>query len=394
MTVTLAALAADVDLELGVLGGDVGQHVGQGDPLAQGGREGAAGHLADLPVAVEHGHAVARDQPVGGDEADQQPLGPGLLAGGQGLAAAEVALAHGHGPAEAGLERVGVGGDVVAVQGVAHLQPQGVAPAQPDRRDLERRPPLEQLLPQRRGDLARDQQLEPALAGVAGAAHPGRGAPVGGGGQVHVGQVGGLREQAPDELGGARPLDGDDGDVGARGDLGAAGVGGADGVGDLGPVGGVGDQQVAVGLPVHDQVVDDRALVGQAEGVLGGARGGQAVQVVGEGVLEGVVGAVAADLDLAEVGEVEDPDRGAHRPVLGQGALVLDRHVPAGEGAHLGPEAPVDAVQGGAAEVGGGHLGSSRGGRGVRPGGREVRTGGVVWSPSIRSERLALSRAL
>src|SRR3712207_6019927 len=88
-----AAAAAHVDLELGVLGGDVGQDVGQGDAVAQGGREGAAGHLADPAVAVVHGHAVARDQPVAGDQPDQQPLGPGLLAGGQGVAAAEVALA-------------------------------------------------------------------------------------------------------------------------------------------------------------------------------------------------------------------------------------------------------------------------------------------------------------
>src|SRR4029453_4438429 len=92
--------------------------------------------------------------------------------------------------------RVGVGGDAVAVRGVAHLQPQGGAAAKADRGDLERRPALEQLLPQGGGDLAVDEQLEPALAGVAGAAHPGRGVPVAGGGQVHVGQVGRLREQA------------------------------------------------------------------------------------------------------------------------------------------------------------------------------------------------------
>ena len=98
-------------------------------------------------------------------------------------------------------------------------------------------------------------------------------------------------------------------------------------------------------LPVDDQVVGDGAVVGEAQGVLGGARLGQPVQVVGQRVLQGVVGAGAADLDLAEVREVEDADGLAHGAVLGQGALVLDRHVPAGEGAHLGVEAAVDGVE-------------------------------------------------
>jgi hypothetical protein len=62
-------------------------------------------------------------------------------------------------------------------------------------------------------------------------------------------------------------------------------------------------------------------------------------------VLQGLAGAVAAGLDLAEVGEVEHADGLAHRAVLGQRALVLDRHVPAGEGAHLGLQAAVDGVQ-------------------------------------------------
>jgi hypothetical protein len=93
-------------------------------------------------------------------------------------------------------------------------------------------------------------------------------------------------------------------------------------------------------------------------------------------MLEGVVGALAPDLDLAQVGQVEDPDPLAHRLVLGHGALVLDRHVPAGEGAHPGPEAAVDGVEGGTLQLAGAgaHDGSSL--------------------SIIRSERLALSRAL
>ena len=39
----------------------------------------------------------------------------------------------------------------------------------------------------------------------------------------------------------------------------------------------------------------------------------------------------ALDLDLAHVRDVEDAGVGPHRPVLGDHALVLHRHLPAGE---------------------------------------------------------------
>src|SRR6266545_3574504 len=172
---------------------------------------------------------------------------------------------------------------------------------------------------------------------------------------------------------------------------------GAHRVGDLRPVGRVGDQQVALRGPVDDQVVDDRALVGEAQRVLGGAECIEAVQVAREGVLEGGAGTRAAHLDLAEVGEIEDADGLADGAVLAERAGVLDGHLPAGERAHLGAEPTVDGIQRGALallrgssghslSLGGGVGGVAGRGRGVREGGREVRTGG---GPSLWSRRSA-----
>ena len=53
--------------------------------------------------------------------------------------------------------------------------------------------------------------------------------------------------------------------------------------------------------------------------------------VVGEQPLQQRERAGAARLDLAHVRDVEDPARLAHRQVLLADALVLDRHLPAGE---------------------------------------------------------------
>ncbi len=69
-------------------------------------------------------------------------------------------------PAEAGLDRVALGRQVVAVQVEADLEPQRVAGAEPAGDDAG----VEQLGPDRRRDLGVDQQLDPVLAGVAGAA--------------------------------------------------------------------------------------------------------------------------------------------------------------------------------------------------------------------------------
>ena len=116
---------------------------------------------------------------------------------------------------------------------------------------------------------------------------------------------------------------------------------------DLGAVGGVGDEQhVVVVVEVGDQVVDDatgRGVAGQ--GVLRPARADPA-EVVGQAGVEVLHRAVTADHDLAEVADVEDPDRAADRGVLLEDpGGVLQRHLPAAELGELGPEGDVAVVQ-------------------------------------------------
>ena len=82
--------------------------------------------------------------------------------------------------------------------------------------------------------------------------------------------------------------------------------------------------------PVDDQVVDDPARLGRQQRVLRVA-GRQLVDVVREHRLQDVARRRPLDLDLAHVGDVEDAGVGAHGPVLGDHALVLDGHLPAGE---------------------------------------------------------------
>ena len=74
----------------------------------------------------------------------------------------------------------------------------------------------------------------------------------------------------------------------------------------------------------------------------------------------------ALDLELAHVRDVEQPRRPAHGQVLRDEARVLDGHVPAAEGDHLGPALAVDGVQGRLAQRGGGS-GFQGQGRGAGP---------------------------
>ncbi len=105
------------------------------------------------------------------------------------------------------------------------------------------------------------------------------------------------------------------------------------------PVRRVHDEQVAVVVePVDDQVVDDPARVGRQQRVLRVA-GRELVDVVRERRLQQVAGRRPFDLDLAHVRDVEDAGVRAHGPVLGDHALVLDRHLPARERHHPRPGA-------------------------------------------------------
>ena len=97
--------------------------------------------------------------------------GPASLTADQRLAPPELVLLPADGPAEAGLDRGDVEGDVLAVQRVAHLGAQRVAGAEPAREHRRTPRPQPAARPTAAGDLVGGDQLVAALAGVAGAAH-------------------------------------------------------------------------------------------------------------------------------------------------------------------------------------------------------------------------------
>ena len=101
--------------------------------------------------------------------------------------------------------------------------------------------------------------------------------------------------------------------------------------------------------PIEDDVVDDPAVLVRDERVLGVA-GLEAVDVVGERRLEQVARRRTFDLELAHVRDVEDAGVRAHRLVLRDHALVLDRHLPAGERDHARAERDVPIVEGRSAQ--------------------------------------------
>ena len=105
---------------------------------------------------------------------------------------------------------------------------------------------------------------------------------------------------------------------------------------------GVDDQQVVVVAEfVHQDVVDKGSLGIEHGRVLGLAHGQPGGVVHGEG-LDRRQRARTAELDIAHVADVKESYAGADRHVLRGNAGVLDRHVPAAEIDHFGPESPVD----------------------------------------------------
>ena len=97
--------------------------------------------------------------------------------------------------------------------------------------------------------------------------------------------------------------------------------------------------------PVEDHVVDDPAALVRDERVLRLA-GLEPVDVVRERRLQQVARGRSLDLELAHVRDVEDARVRAHRLVLRDHALVLDRHLPAGERDHARAECDVAVVEG------------------------------------------------
>ena len=106
-------------------------------------------------------------------------------------------------------------------------------------------------------------------------------------------------------------------------------------------VAGVDDQQVMRRPEAIDQqVVDERAFGRGQAGVLN-LPDLQLRRVVRGDVLHRLERALAGNLDLAHVRDVEQPGRGAHRHVLGGDAGVLDGHVPAAKRDHASAESNV-----------------------------------------------------
>jgi len=109
---------------------------------------------------------------------------------------------------------------------------------------------------------------------------------------------------------------------------------------------------VVVGDLVQEQVVHEGPVLVQEGGVVDLPVGQLDHGIGGEPVQKGH-GLGPLDADLAHVAHVEQADLGAHGHVLGDDAGgVLDGHVPAAEVHHLGPEGPVDGVEGGLQEFG------------------------------------------
>ncbi len=97
--------------------------------------------------------------------------------------------------------------------------------------------------------------------------------------------------------------------------------------------------------PVRDQVVDDAAAVVRQQRVLGLAVR-ESREIVREQALEQLGLPRAFDVELSHVRNVEDSTFAADGKVLGDHAVVLDGHLPAGEGNHAGTERDVAVVQG------------------------------------------------
>ena len=109
---------------------------------------------------------------------------------------------------------------------------------------------------------------------------------------------------------------------------------------------GIDDQQEAIpSTLVDDQVVDDSAVLVGEERVLG-LSGLDPVEIVREQSLQILARARAFDLEFAHMRDVEDAAVAPHREVLRDHALVLHRHLPAGEGNQACAEGDMPVEQG------------------------------------------------
>ena len=223
------------------------------------------------------------------------------------------------------------------MQRVADLEAQGVARAEAARH----RAALEHGVPEAHGVLAHAEQLAAVLAGVPRAVDH----------HLDVVELG-LREgertrraetQAFDR---ARALHGEKravvGDVTnvRAGNLALLQPGVVDRA-----IRGVDHEEIqALAEPVDNEVVDDSAVLVRQQRVLRFTLV-EPVEVVRQRSLQELAGARPLDLELAHVRDVEDARVGPHRPVLGDDALVLHGHLPAGERHHPRPQLDVPIVE-------------------------------------------------
>src|SRR5262249_62435476 len=139
-----------------------------------GGAVGAGGARADRAAVLLERIAGARQGLVAHLDADQsatQPPGASLL---ERLAPDELAFGGFDDPAEPRLERIRGLVDVVAVEGVLHLEPQRVAGAEPDGRGAVGAPGGQERLPELHSAVPRRTELEAVPAGIASPRDHGR----------------------------------------------------------------------------------------------------------------------------------------------------------------------------------------------------------------------------
>ena len=221
------------------------------------------------------------------------------------------------------------------MQRVTHLGAEGVASSQSGRLPAGRDNRGQKGIEDRRAVVPRRQQLVAAFTGVSGPAHPHRilrvthrQLGIGEGHVVHLRRHAQVREH----LRRAWALNRDDTEVAMTvPDLDPGRGNGRERRDHCSRVRGVRNHEhLVVGHPVDDQVVDDPAGVVGAQRVLGLARR-DLVQIVGEGAVDELRSSRSGDGRLAEVTDVEYPDRLTHGSVLGDGARIGHRHVPSAE---------------------------------------------------------------
>ena len=116
------------------------------------------------------------------------------------------------------------------------------------------------------------------------------------------------------------------------------------------PVGGIHHQQEPVLESIDEQILHDSALFIEQASVQRPTRR-SLVQVTGQLVLQEVLGSNPREPQFTHVAHVEQADGGPDSLVLLAQARILDGHLMAREGDHLGPGGYMQWMQGGAGQV-------------------------------------------